>query len=213
MSLAIIQTRAVCGIQAVPVSVEIHLGGGLPALSVVGLPETAVKESKDRVRAALLNAGFEFPARRITVNLAPADLPKHGSRFDLPIAIGILAASGQIPAQSTEGYELVGELALGGELRPVSGALPTAISAAGDGHKLLVPAANAGEAALSRSTQIYAAEHLLEVCRHFSGAEQLDRFDAGVSDIPEVSVSTEPRFGVMLKVSIWLKQRRAPMND
>ncbi len=176
MSLAVIQTRTVCGINAVPVSVEIHLGGGLPSLSVVGLPETAVKESKDRVRAALLNAGFEFPARRITVNLAPADIPKHGGRFDLPIAIGILAASGQISDETLADFELVGELALGGDLRPVSGILPTAIQVAQSGRKLIVPMANAAEAALSQTTKVFAADHLLDVCRHFSNTERLNRY-------------------------------------
>ncbi|HET19182.1 MAG TPA: ATP-dependent protease, partial [Chromatiales bacterium] len=129
MSLAIVHSRAQAGIEAPPVTVEVHLSGGLPALSIVGLPETAVKESKDRVRAALMNAGFEFPARRITVNLAPAELPKAGGRFDLPIALGILAASGQVPKAPLASHELVGELALTGELRPVRGTLPVALGA------------------------------------------------------------------------------------
>ena len=117
MSLAVIYSRAQDGISAPLVTVEVHLANGLPGLSIVGLPETTVKESKDRVRAALLNARFEFPMRRITVNLAPADLPKEGGRFDLPIALGILAASGQIPADRLHQYEFIGELALTGELR------------------------------------------------------------------------------------------------
>ncbi len=176
MSLSVIHTRTLIGVEAVPVSVEIHLAGGLPALSIVGLPETAVKESKDRVRAALLNAGFEFPARRITVNLAPADLPKQGGRFDLPIAIGILAASGQIPTEQLERTELIGELALGGEIRAVPGILPTAISAAADARCIVVPMANAEEAALSADTTVFAAKHLLDVCRHFAGVERLSIF-------------------------------------
>ncbi|MET0082300.1 MAG: magnesium chelatase domain-containing protein, partial [Sedimenticola sp.] len=126
MPLAVVQSRAQSGIKALSVVVEVHLSNGLPALSIVGLPELAVRESKDRVRGALLNAHYEFPARRITINLAPADLPKEGGRFDLPIAIGILAASGQIPAQELDGYEFIGELALSGTLRPVSGVLPSA---------------------------------------------------------------------------------------
>ena len=121
MSLAIVHTRARFGIDAPAVTVEVHLSNGLPCLSIVGLPETAVKESKDRVRSALINSQFEFPARRITINLAPADLPKDGGRFDLAIAIGILAASGQIPDSILEGVEFIGELALTGELRGVSG--------------------------------------------------------------------------------------------
>ncbi|MFV1997457.1 MAG: magnesium chelatase domain-containing protein, partial [Acidiferrobacterales bacterium] len=126
MSIAVIHSRAQVGIDAPPVTVEVHLANGLPSLSIVGLPETAVKESKDRVRSAILNSRFEFPARRITINLAPADLPKDGGRFDLPIAIGILAASGQIKASSVSGYEFLGELALTGELRPIGGALTAA---------------------------------------------------------------------------------------
>lgn len=123
MSLAVLYSRALNGMQAPQVTVEVHLANGLPSFTIVGLPETEVKESKDRVRAALQNAGFEFPARRITVNLAPADLPKESGRFDLPIALGILAASGQMPADTLEQYEFAGELSLSGELRPVRGAL------------------------------------------------------------------------------------------
>jgi len=121
--LAMINTRTVVGVTALPVTVEVHLANGLPSFSTVGLPETAVKESKDRVRGAILNSGFEFPAKRITVNLAPADLPKTGGRFDLPIAIGILVASGQLPNVDLNGYEMIGELALNGRLRQVSGVL------------------------------------------------------------------------------------------
>ncbi|WP_272993451.1 magnesium chelatase domain-containing protein, partial [Porticoccus hydrocarbonoclasticus] len=119
MSLAIVHTRAKYGIDAPAVTVEVHLSNGLPGLSIVGMPETAVKESKDRVRSALLNTHFDFPARRITINLAPADLPKEGGRFDLAIALGVLAASAQIPADQLDQYEVIGELALSGDLRPV----------------------------------------------------------------------------------------------
>src|SRR5205085_6427116 len=123
MALAVLHSRALSGVHAAPVAVEVHLAGGLPAFNLVGLPDTEVKESRDRVRAALQNAHFDFPQRRITVNLAPADLPKESGRFDLPIALGILAATGQIPADALEGYEFAGELALTGDLRPIRGAL------------------------------------------------------------------------------------------
>ena len=124
MSLAVLFSRAPTGVQAPLVTVEVHLSNGLPSLSIVGLPEMAVKESKDRVRGALLTARFKFPRRRITVNLAPADLPKEGGRFDLSIAIGVLAASGQVPAQALDGYEFLGELALSGDLRPSRASCP-----------------------------------------------------------------------------------------
>jgi magnesium chelatase family protein len=169
MSLATIHTRAAVGIDAPEVTVEVHLGNGLPGLSIVGLPEAAVKESKDRVRAALLNARFEFPARRITISLAPADLPKEGGRFDLPIALGILAASGQIPADALARYEFIGELALGGQLRPVRGCLPVALQARSAGRTLVVPVENADEAALVSNTAILPAAHLLEVVAHLHG--------------------------------------------
>lgn len=167
MSLAVIYSRAQCGINAPLVHVETHLANGLPALSIVGLPETEVKESKDRVRAALINSRFEFPARRITINLAPADLPKVGGRFDLAIALGILAASEQIPMTELADYEFFGELALSGELRAISGILPAAIHARDSGRKLVVPYANADEAALIQGLEIIPAHHLLDVCAHF----------------------------------------------
>ena len=173
MSLALVVSRASAGIRAPEVTIEAHLSGGLPSLSIVGLPEAAVKESKDRVRSALLTAQFEFPARRITLNLAPADLPKEGGRFDLPIALGILAASGQIPADVLADYEFVGELALTGALRPINGVLPVALAARAAGRKLIVPAANASEAALVSEVEVFAADHLLAVCAHLSGRERL----------------------------------------
>jgi len=128
LPLAIVQSRALTGVHAAAVAVECDLGPGLPTFAVVGLAETAVKESRDRVRSAIQNSGFEFPARRMVVNLAPADLPKDGGRFDLPIAIGILAASGQIPLKALENLELIGELALDGSLRPVTGALSSSLA-------------------------------------------------------------------------------------
>lgn len=173
MSLAIVYTRAQCGIDAPLVTVEIHLSNGLPSLSIVGLPEAAVKESKDRVRSAIINSHFEFPARRITVNLAPADLPKEGGRFDLAIALGILAASGQIPGEDLSRMEFLGELALSGELRHVRAALPASIACGTDGRRLLVPESNGQEAALSRQTQVHTAQNLLQVCAHLHGREQL----------------------------------------
>ncbi len=173
MSLAIVQSRAQVGIQAPAVSVEVNLAGGLPKMSIVGLPETVVKESKDRVRAALQNSGFEVPARRITVSLAPADLPKDGGRFDLAIALGILAASRQINAESLAAFEFLGELSLSGELRATGGILPAALAAADCGHALIVPTADADEAALVSRAETYAAEHLLKVCAHLHQREQL----------------------------------------
>ncbi len=173
MSFAVVHTRAQAGVDAPLVSVETHLSNGLPGLSIVGLPETAVKESKDRVRAALLNSRFEFPARRITINLAPADLPKHGSRFDLAIALGILAASGQIPTESLEKFEFLGELALNGSLRQVPGALPMAIQTRAANRSLVAPTRNSVEAALVSGLNVFAAEHLLEVCAHLHGQQAL----------------------------------------
>jgi len=173
MSLAISYCRAQSGIHAPLVTVEVHLSNGLPGLSIVGLPETAVKESKDRVRGALLNGYFEFPARRITVNLAPADLPKEGGRYDLAIALGILAASGQIPAGELEHYECAAELALSGELRPVHGILPVAVKARDAGRPLIVARDNADEAALVSDATILAADSLLDVCAHLQQQKPL----------------------------------------
>ncbi|OUS05520.1 ATP-dependent protease [Gammaproteobacteria bacterium 54_18_T64] len=173
MSLAVIYTRAKSGISAPLVTVEVHLSNGLPSLSIVGLPEAAVKESKDRVRSALLNSHFEFPARRITINLAPADLPKEGGRFDLPIALGILAASGQLPLDILKEHEFIGELALSGELRPVDGILPSALACGKNQRKMILPQANGREAALASKTAVCTAQHLLEVCAHLQGRETL----------------------------------------
>ncbi len=168
MSLAIVYTRAQIGIDAPLVRVEVHLSGGLPGLFIVGLPEAAVKESKDRVRGAILNSQFEFPARRITINLAPADLPKEGGRFDLPIALGILAASGQISHARLGQYECLGELALGGELRGVRGVLPATLACRDAGRTLLVPGDNAPEALLVSGAQVLGAAHLLDICRQLN---------------------------------------------
>lgn len=173
MSLAVVYSRAQLGIEAPLVSVEVHLSNGLPSLSIVGLPETAVKESKDRVRGALLNSRFEFPTRRITVNLAPADLPKVGGRFDLPIALGILAASGQIPKQALSDHEFIGELALSGELRAVRGVLPAALQSGRQQRILVLPKMNAPEAALVRETVVLGANHLLEVTEQLTSGMRL----------------------------------------
>ena len=175
MSLAVVHSRALAGIDAPPVVVEAHLANGLPSFTIVGLPEAEVKEARDRVRAALHTARFEFPARRITVNLAPADLPKESGRFDLPIALAILAATGQLPAERLDRHEFAGELALSGELRPVRGALAMALSAAAAGRVFVLPEANAGEAALVEAAEVYPAASLLQVCAHFSGEEPLQR--------------------------------------
>lgn len=168
-SLAVIYSRGRSGIEAPLVTVEVHISNGLPALNIVGLPETAVKESKDRVRGAILNSKFEFPMQRITVNLAPADLPKEGGRFDLAIALGILAASGQIPIAHLHHYECVGELSLGGDLRAINGVLPIAIQARNNHRKLMLPKENTAEAALVKDIEIIPAMHLLEVCSHLTG--------------------------------------------
>ncbi len=179
MSVAILHSRAISGMDAAPVTVEAHLANGLPSFTIVGLPETEVKEAKDRVRAALQTARFEFPARRITVNLAPADLPKESGRFDLAIALGILAASGQIPGDTLAQYEFAGELALTGELRPIRGALAMTYCAHRSGRAFVLPEANAPEAALVGAATVYAANTLLEVCAHLTGTQPLHKWAAG----------------------------------
>jgi magnesium chelatase family protein len=173
MSLAVVYCRAQSGMASPLVTVEAHIGRGHPGLSIVGLPATVVKESKDRVRGALLNCNFKFPAKRIIVNLAPADLPKEGGRFDLPIALGILAASGQIPKENLAHYEFAGELALSGELRAFKGALPFALAARQSKRQLIVPPENANEAALIDGLPILIAPHLLEVCHFLQGEHSL----------------------------------------
>ena len=161
------------------VTVEVHLAAGLPSFTLVGLPETEVKEARDRVRAAIQNSRFDFPARRITVNLAPADLPKESGRFDLAIALGILIASGQVKADRLDDFEFAGELSLSGELRSIRGALAMCASSAGSGRSFFLPAANAAEAALVRSATILPAHSLLEVCAHLGGTAPITVFDTG----------------------------------
>ncbi len=189
MTLSIVLGRALDGLNAPAVRVETNLANGLPGISIVGLPETAVKESRDRVRAAITNSGFEFPDRRITINLAPADLPKDGGRFDLPIALGILAASGQIASDYLTDHEFVGELSLAGELRPITGALPAALAAGKAGHGLILPLENVEEAALVTSLDIRAARHLLDVTQHLNGGNNLARHKSR-------PMATMPDYGV-----------------
>lgn len=192
MSLAIVFSRAQSGIDAPLVTVEVHLSGGLPALAIVGLPETAVRESRERVRAAILNAGFEFPLGRVTINLAPAELPKAGGRYDLAIALGILAASGQLPASRLPACEFLGELALTGELRPVHGVLPAVLRTRDDGRCLIAPLVNAAEAALVPDAPVHGARHLLEVCAHLAGRAILPR----VTCLPAGERETDPAQGI-----------------
>jgi magnesium chelatase family protein len=207
MALAVLHSRALSGFDAPPVEVEVHLAGGLPAFNLVGLPDTEVKESRDRVRAALQNAQFDFPARKITVNLAPADLPKESGRFDLPIALGILAATGQIPADSLGRYEFAGELALAGDLRPIRGALAMTLKAHREGRAFVLPEASAREAALVRDAVVHPAKSLLEVCAHLCGREMLPRCEPSVSayiaeDAPDLAdVRGQPRAKRALEVA------------
>jgi magnesium chelatase family protein len=173
MGLAVLYSRALSGMEAALVTVEVHIANGLPNFTIVGLPETEVKESKDRVRAALQNCQFDFPARRITVNLAPADLPKESGRFDLPIALGILAATGQIPSDRLNDYEFAGELALTGELRAIRGALAMTYRAVSSGRSFILPQTNAAEAALVEGATVYGAQSLLQVTAHLTGRERI----------------------------------------
>jgi len=189
MSLAVLYSRALSGMDAPEVVVEVHLANGLPSFTIVGLPEAEVKESKDRVRAAIQTAQFEFPARRITVNLAPADLPKESGRYDLPIALGILAAAGQIPKEGLSQYEIAGELALTGELRPIRGALAmayhmTRLTSSGKTHRaFILPTTSAEEASLVSKLTIYPANSLLAVCAHLSGHTPLMPFAQQASSV------------------------------
>jgi magnesium chelatase family protein len=171
---AVIHSRALDGVASPPVEVEVDLAGGLPALTLVGLPETAVREAKDRVRAALVNSGYDFPTARVTVNLAPADLPKDGGRFDLPIALGILTASGQLPAEAVQGREFLGELTLDGRLRPIRGVLAAALALSGETRDLVVPADNAAEAAVAGTVAAFGAPSLNAATAHLRGDDPLE---------------------------------------
>jgi len=189
--LAVVFSRSLAGIDAPLVRVEVNTGGGLPCTTIVGLPEKEVREARDRVRAALHNARFDWPAGRVTVNLAPADLPKESGRFDLPIAIGILAASRQVRADLLPQLEFAGELALSGELRPIHGALAMTFGAQREGRAFVVPQAVAGEAALAKGARILGAKTLLDVCAHLDGkaplAPQLASAPAAQPDHPDLA--------------------------
>jgi magnesium chelatase family protein len=174
MALARLISRGQAGLEAFEVSVEVHLAGGLPGFAITGLPTAAVRESKDRVRAALSTCGVEWPSSRITVHLGPADIPKDGGRFDLPIALGILQAQ-KGKAWQLESTELIGELSLSGDLRPVTGAVPATLASAAAGRRLIVPEANAAEVSLVPNAEAYAARHLLEVVADLDGERPLDR--------------------------------------
>jgi magnesium chelatase family protein len=173
MSLTQLSTRAQLGISAPEVRVEVHISSGLPAFTVVGLPETAVRESRDRVRSAIINAGFEFPDRRITVNLAPADLPKQGGRYDLAIALAILAASEQIDADRLQATDCFGELALSGECRKIRGLLPALVASKQAGRSVIVPRDNHAEASLVRDLRVELAGTLAQVCASLNGGQAL----------------------------------------
>lgn len=204
MSLARVHTRAQVGLDAPLVIVEVHLSPGLPGLAIVGLPEAAVRESKDRVRSALINSGFEFPQRRITINLAPADLPKFGGRFDLAIALGILAANGQLPLSALENREFLGELALSGELCPIKGVLPASIAIRDAGHALFVPLKNATEAARPQGAEVYGGDHLLAVFAHLNDQQRIAR-----ENPPDFSTYATPRGADLTDVKGQHQARRA----
>ena len=187
MSFAKVYTRGLLGLHAPAIEVEVHLSQGLPSLTIVGLAEAAVRESKDRVRSAIINSGFQFPTKRLTINLAPADLPKDGSRLDLAIALGILIASGQLPEQSSDGLEFIGELALDGQLRPTTGTLSIAIACQQAQHHLILPEQNAQEAAQLPDFEVFAATHLKQVCEHLAQNQPLDKVIAAAQ--PQLSHS------------------------
>lgn len=189
-TIAVIYTRATLGFEAPLVSVETHISSGLPRLAIVGLAEAAVKESKDRVRSAIINSGFEFPARRITINLAPADLPKDGGRYDLPIALSILLASGQLLAPDIAAYEFAGELSLTGLLRPIKGAIPVAISARKAKRSLILPRENLCNITLPQDLTLYGADSLSAVCAHLQGAEFLARTPSSVFNSGNIYANT-----------------------
>lgn len=185
MSLSVVNTRASLGVVAPRVSIEVHISNGLPALTLVGLPETTVKEARDRVRSALINCGFTFPPKRITVNLAPADLPKEGGRYDLPIALAILAASEQLITDRLGEYEFIGELGLSGALRGVNGAIPSAIAAQREGRRLILPVDNQREMTLLAQNTVWVADHLLQVCAFLQGEGELQEVERAAELLPE----------------------------
>ncbi len=208
MSLAILKSRALAGMEAPEVTVEVHLANGLPAFTIVGLPETEVKEAKDRVRAAIQNSYFDMPAKRITVNLAPADLPKESGRFDLPIALGILIASQQIQSNQIDRFEFAGELSLSGELRPIKGALSMAWAihqAKQESRAFVLPKANADEAAFIHGLTILPAQTLLDICAHLNNPADtpvLQPYQSAIS-------SSTPYYPDFSEVKVQIKAKRA----
>ena len=198
MSLAVVRSRAPASGRAPEVTVEVHLANGLPSFSIVGLPDLEVRESRERVRAALQNCSFDFPVRRITVNLAPADLPKESGRFDLPIALGILAASGQLPVESLNQREFAGELSLTGALRPMRGAFAMACGTARAGQQgqptaeLYLPAGSAAEAALVPGVDVYGADDLPSLCAHLAGEPDARLSPRRPPDCPLVAATAQP---------------------
>ncbi len=218
MSLSLVHSRALLGMEARPVFVEVHLANGLPSFTLVGLAETEVKEARERVRSAIQNTGLEFPAnKRITVNLAPADLPKDSGRFDLPIALGILAASGQIDPAKMQGYEFAGELSLGGDLRPVRGALAMSLALnrkGGDAAstatpRLVLPESSAQEAALVPGAEIYKAHHLLDVVRRFLPGDAVPDEQDGWSRVHPIEPPARQPYPDMSDVKGQAAARRA----
>ena len=224
MSLSLVHSRALLGLEARPVQVEVHLANGLPSFTLVGLADTEVKEARERVRSAIANAGLEFPSnKRITVNLAPADLPKDSGRFDLPIALGILAANGQINAARLAGWEFAGELSLGGELRPVRGALAMslalhrdadAVGAVAAQSKLVLPPGSAEEAALVPQAQVYRARHLLDVVAQFlpesaAGAGEPPPDDGGWARLAPTAIGQTPAYADLADVKGQAAAKRA----
>lgn len=201
MSFSKIYTRGLLGLHAPLIEVEVHVSQGLPSLTIVGLAEAAVRESKDRVRSAIINSGFQFPTKRLTINLAPADLPKDGSRLDLPIAIGILIASGQLPENCAEDFELIGELALDGHVRPVSGTLTLAMACQQAKHKMLLPLDNSQDISHLPNLECYPVSHLKEVCDHFLGIKSLSSTEPATTsnqmpykfDLADVKGQLRPR--------------------
>ena len=215
MSFAQVYTRSVVGLHAPQVIIEVHLSQGLPALTIVGLPAAAVRESKDRVRSAILNSGFQFPNRRLTINLAPADLPKDGARLDLPIALGILAASGQLEPEVLSGFEFIGELALNGELRQVTGSLAVARAIKAESLKagelqseallrqlplrqLIVPIDNGSEASRVEGVKVLAAYSLKEVCNHLQALADPNSIEASLAVVPLSGVQPNASYQVDL---------------
>ena len=196
MAFALARTRALLGLTAPLVSVEVHLSGGLPRTSLVGLPAAAVRESTDRVRAALVASDFRYPDGRVVINLGPADLPKEGGRFDLPIALGILAASGQLPAERLAEVEVVGELSLNGTVQPVRGAISCAVAARESARALILPAGNAREAAFARAVDLFPVSHLAEARGHLLDAPAIEPFSTPIPESrPEGGTRSRGRAG------------------